>query len=227
MDFTFGIITYEGADDYINIIIESIEKEEIPNYEIIVVGDYQGTRENTKVIPFDETVKAGWITRKKNIITENAKNDIIVYSHDYIKLNRGFYNGWKSFGDDWDIAMNVIENTDGSRYRDWCVWDDPVYGEGRLIAEPWCAEGKFFKGRAFLPPYSYTNTKCMCISGAYWLAKKHVMQSEPLDENLLQSQGEDIEWSKRAIPKYKYTMNTNASVRLLKHHDQPFPMFNP
>ena len=119
MDFTFGIITYEGADDYINIIIESIEKEEIPNYEIIVVGDYQETRENTKVIPFDETVKAGWITRKKNIITENAKNDIIVYSHDYIKLNRGFYNGWKSFGDDWDIAMNVIENTDGSRYRDW------------------------------------------------------------------------------------------------------------
>ncbi len=260
MDITFGIITYKGSDDYIDVVIDSIEREQIPNYEVIVVGDYKRTRRNTTIIPFDETIKSGWITRKKNIITENAKNDIVVYSHDYIRLNEGFYNSWKAFGNDWDIAMNVIKNDvncdcdisrspfcrgaeNGGRFRDWVVWDDPVYGEGRIINEPWCPSGGlFFEGNVFFPPYSYNKTECMYISGAYWLAKKHVMEREPLDESLAQAQGEDVEWSKRTLGwristvnspaqgvrwKYKYVMNTGASVQLLKHQFQCFPRFNP
>ena len=42
MDFTFGIITSENADNFISTIIDSIVKNNIPNYEIIIVG-------NTKV----------------------------------------------------------------------------------------------------------------------------------------------------------------------------------
>ena len=76
MNFTFGIVTYSGHDgkdnlNKVNNIIDAIENESIPEYEIIVVGDFAWERKNTRVIKFDETVKKGWITRKKNIITDN------------------------------------------------------------------------------------------------------------------------------------------------------------
>ena len=38
MNFTFGIITGGNNELMINDIINSIENENIPNYEIIVVG---------------------------------------------------------------------------------------------------------------------------------------------------------------------------------------------
>ena len=45
MNFTFGIVTYSGHDgkdnlNKVNNIIDAIENENIPEYEIIVVGDF-------------------------------------------------------------------------------------------------------------------------------------------------------------------------------------------
>ena len=84
MDFSFGIITNGDNDNYINQIIDSIEVQNIPNYEIIIVGATKVSRVNTTIIPFDESVKAMWITKKKNLITLNAKYENLVFLHDYI-----------------------------------------------------------------------------------------------------------------------------------------------
>ena len=54
MDFTFGIITGGENDKMINEIIDSIENENIPNYEIIIVGNSNLVRKNTKLINFDD-----------------------------------------------------------------------------------------------------------------------------------------------------------------------------
>ena len=56
----------------------------------------------------------------------------------------------------------------------------------------------------------------MSISGAWWVAKKHVMISEPINESLRWGEGEDTEWSMRVRDKYKYVMNTKSIVRLLR-----------
>ena len=232
MNFTFGIVTYSGHDgkdnlNKVNNIIDAIENENIPEYEIIVVGDFAGERKNTRVIKFDETVKKGWITRKKNIITEEAKHDIIVYTHDYIAPVKGFYRGWTKFGDDWDIAMNVVINGDGTRYRDWVVLDDPRVKPGWVQLEPWCPpEGKIRHGRSFFPSYGYRDTKHMYISGGYWVAKKKVMEEEPLDEDIVWGQGEDVEWSDRVREKYKYVMNTHSAVKLDHYKDPILPVFD-
>ena len=82
MNFTFGIITELGVWDG---VIESIVSQNIPNYEIIVVGG-KSPSSNVKHIPFDETYKKDWITRKKNIITSEARYTNIVYMHDYYSL---------------------------------------------------------------------------------------------------------------------------------------------
>ena len=214
MKFTFGVIT---GGEVNNNVIESIINQNIPEYEIIVVGGskdwYYDKVVNYLVnkIPIngiffnEEASKPRWIKKKKNLITRNAKYDNIVYMHDYVCLENGWYEGYKKFGDDWDISMNIINNSDGSRYRDWCIWDDPEInyrnnGEHSVI----------------LPPYNYGVTEHMYISGAYWVAKKYVMEKEPLNEDLLWAQGEDVEWSKRVIPKYNYKMNEYSKVKLLK-----------
>jgi hypothetical protein len=232
MKLTFGIVTYSGHDGTdnlprVNQIIDAIEQEEIPEYEIIIVGDYAGSRNKTRVVKFDETVKRGWITRKKNIITEEAKHDIIVYTHDYIRPVRGFYKGWLKFGDDWDIAMNVVKNYNGARYRDWVVLDDPRVKPGWVQKEPWCPpEGKIREGKSFFPSYDYKDTKYMYISGGYWVAKKHVMQEEPLNEDVVWGQAEDVEWSDRIREKYKYVMNTHSAVQLDHYKDPILPAFD-
>ena len=65
MDFTFGIITGGNNDTMINKIIDSIESQNIPNYEIIIVGNSIVNKNNVRVIAFNENQKDKWITRKK------------------------------------------------------------------------------------------------------------------------------------------------------------------
>jgi hypothetical protein len=47
MDFTFGIVSNGENRTFINKVIDSIENEKIPNYEIIVVGNVKIERNNT------------------------------------------------------------------------------------------------------------------------------------------------------------------------------------
>lgn len=215
MKFTFGIVT-SGDVEKLNTIIDSIESNNIPkdSYEILIIGNANIERDNTIVINFDESVKKGWITKKKNMITDNAKFDNIVYSHDYLVYEPGWYEGWLEFGEDYKSCMNPIINKDGSRYRDWCLWAH----NGDKIIDEWIKQT-----RECLIPYDMTDmSKYMYFSGAYWVAKKDVMQEFRLDEALVWGEGEDVKWSKEIRDKYDFSINTNSKVRLLKQKDKAF-----
>ena len=80
MKFTFGIITSSGSNQWVPKMIDSIVKLNIPEYEILIVGEscipnpeVNANPLPIKYIEFDESVKEKWITRKKNLITENAE----------------------------------------------------------------------------------------------------------------------------------------------------------
>ena len=260
MDFTFGIITggYPGSGwrDIIMCIVDSIRRQNIPNYEIIIIGgpfinegrysDILHVKSDIKHILFDDTkmindipileiphiwgnggktggIEPAWITKKKNLITKNAKYENIVFMHDYICLTEGWYQGFLKFGNDWDICMTKIKNIFGERYRDWVSWDCPKYGVRNLI------------------PYednSPETVKHTFIIGGYWVAKKYVMEKEPLNENILlggmvylpeenkyvpcgkivdkKQWFDDVEWSLRIREKYKYVMNPYSTVRHIR-----------
>ena len=186
MDFTFGIITGGNNDDMLNEIISTIENENIPNYEIIIVGSSKISKPNVRVIQFNESVKSMWITAKKNLITRESKYENIVYFHDYIKLNEGWYEGQLKAGNDFKVRMDKIINLNGERFRDWCIWP---HNDNKMDG---------FIERECLIPYDIIHlSKYMYISGAYWVAKKDVMLEFPLDENLIWGQGEDVLWSKQ------------------------------
>jgi len=201
MNFTFGIITTGNSD--LRRILYTIYQQGIPEYQIIVVGG-SNSYEGAQHISFNENEKSGWITRKKNIITEYAEHENIVYMHDYIELKKDWYQGFMDFGDNFKICMNRILNIDGSRFRDWTLF--PAFLPEHLQHR-----------RDLLLPYDLTKlTKYQYISGAYWVAKKSVMCEFPLDETLCWGFGEDVEWSHRVKSKYKFSINTASSVQIIK-----------
>lgn len=232
MDITFGIIT-SGNDSFISKMIDSIESQNIPQYEIIVVGACGLQRNRLKVIPFNETQVPMWITRKKNIISYVASYEIIVFMHDYIVLEPDWYKGFLEFGTQgWDVAMCKIHEIHGTRAMDWMgLPNDKHYGNVLL-------------------PYDYSNPEGMYVPGNFWIAKKTFMMENPLDEGRIWGQGEDIEWSKRIfggadnsewlrnilrIPMdvyvpppqnpARYIMNTKSAVRYLKEKPTPTDYF--
>lgn len=178
MDITFGIIT-SGNDEFLHKIIDSIEAEQIPNYEVIVVGAFSGSRKNTTVIPFDENRRPMWITMKKMMIAKAAKYPVLVMLHDYICLKPGFYEGFVRFGSDWDVAMCRMLEQNGNRSMDWMgLPNDPIYGN-------------------VLHPYDYSDPRGKYVPGNFFVVKREFLLQNPLDLNRIWCQGEDIEWSKR------------------------------
>ena len=88
--FTFGICTDGKSPHNIEKVIDSILSNNInpSNFEIIIIGGDITPRihPNVLFIPFNEEVKPGWITRKKNIIVQEAKFDNVLLVHDYFMI---------------------------------------------------------------------------------------------------------------------------------------------
>lgn len=217
MKFTFGIITSGDSDIFLNSCIDSINNLEIPECEIIVVGNTKLRKSNTKIIPFDESIKKAWITKKKNIITENAQYKNIVYAHDYILFEDDWYLGYLKHGDEFKVCMNRVLNVNRSRFHDWVIWPhNENFMDGIVLPKRHC-----------LIPYDMSHlSKYMYISGSYWVAKKELMEEFPLNEELGWAEGEDTEWSFRVRKKYNFTMNRHSTVKTLKYKTLAFNLAN-
>jgi hypothetical protein len=229
MKLTFGITTGGGQEDYINKIIDSIEEEQIPDYEIVVVGSFLTARNNTIVYLFPEDIVPMWITKKKNLIAEVARGEILVLMHDYIRLEKGWYEGFLRFQNEnpiWDVAMCKLKDMTGRRLIDWMgLAGDKIYGNVLL-------------------PYDYSNPKGMYVPGNFFMVKRDFLRANPLDERRNWGLGEDVEWSKRIFggienapvirnllqkpldveipdPEYPaiYRMNVYSSVMCVKEKD--------
>lgn len=217
MNFTFGIITggsnnhretitNSEASDRVKKIIKTILDQKIPKYEIIVVGgdnDYSDC-ENILHIPFNDLKYKGWITRKKNLITQNAQYENIVFMHDYFSLDSEWYKNMVNYSEPFEIMMNQILDINGNRFHDWII--DP-------FKHPALIENNM---ETFLPYDIRNMKKLQYASGGFWIAKKHVMENFPLNERLFWGQGEDVEWSNRAFNHHSYSLNENSIVKLLK-----------
>jgi hypothetical protein len=230
MRWSFGIITAGGESDRIKKIVQKIRCQtwncNTDKYEIIIIGGYKpdflGGRPASESIivhlPFKEGEKAGWITKKKNMIGRAAQFQNICIMHDYVAPSGYWLDGFKRFGSDWLTCMTKIENKDGGRFRDWCAihndaWmkppiDDqqPPEGLGRLLDYKDNTAGRW-----------------QYYSGAYFCVKKTVLQEVPLDNNRVWGQGEDVQWSRLLYKQYgqqAFTMNPHSYVRFLKQKER-------
>lgn len=234
INFTFGINS-DGSEiscDFMAQSIKSIENLNIPNYEIIIMGNADQLRnkfKNLKVINFDETFKPLWITRKKNMITEYAKYENIVYIHDYIKFDLDWYEGFKKFGTNFEICTSKIRTIDDVRFRDWTMFPwHHCYG-GKLATDTrklWEYSG-IINNECMLPYDETRLNKYQYLTGCYWVGKRNIMLKNPLDNNLVWDQGEDCEWSQRITSKYQIKMNQNSTIRFMKEKQEAMNPIKP
>ena len=201
MNFTFGIVTIYDNLTQLSQVIDSIRDLKIENYEIIVVGDrdYESL-EDTRFINMG--IEREYVTNKKNKIAELAKFENLVIIHDYYVFDKDWYNGYLSFGNDWDVCSNPQYLINGKRhFTDWVIWDDPE-----------------------LPRYTsldyddWTKTKYMYQSGGYMLVKKDFLLKYPCKLNQKWGTAEDVEWSLRMRDHARWKCNKLSSVKHNKVH---------
>ena len=226
--WSFCIVTAPGNESLLAACINKIRLEFISqeNYEIIVIGNTMIKDDqdpDIKYLDFKEEVfsfrfsnfrrflkeksirrllfRTGAICHKKNLGANHAKYDRLCMMHDYVGIEAGWMKGFDGFGLEWDVSMNIILNKDGSRYRDWTVWDYPLLSNK--------------KTKACLLPYN-RYTQYMYISGTYFCVKRDFFLKNQLDEKLFWGDDEDVEWSLRVRTKTKFKMNINSKVKFLK-----------
>lgn len=199
VQFTFGIVSGSTNSTTMFGQLKSIWDYAPKGSEVIVVGG-SNPGKGVSHIPFDDSQKSGWITRKKNLIAQNAQNEHVVIMHDYVSISPDWVSGFKIFGTDWNVAMTRVEDIFGRRFYDWVSWDSEEYDRYAPI------------------PYSRKDhTSYQFIPGSYWVAKTQFMLDNPLDESLSWGQSEDIEWSLRVRSK-DLVFNPYSKVRHLKKH---------
>tara|TARA_Y100000389_G_scaffold133959_1_gene131440 strand:- start:904 stop:2775 length:1872 start_codon:yes stop_codon:yes gene_type:complete len=206
MSITFGILTKNNQTNVEN-IVDSILIQKIPVFEVIIVGDAKDVwnMPNVKVVHNEGINTKNHITRKKNIVIEHATKDTVVIMKDYIKLDESWYEGVMTHGD-YDIVMNKIHDESGRRYLDW-IWENPVVGEGRNV------------------DYAVRDHERMFSPGAFTMAKKYVFDEFRFDEKMVGlGRPTDVHWSKRAMSKYSYTMNTHSTCVLISRRGR-YPKF--
>ncbi|MEK6855968.1 MAG: hypothetical protein AABX66_02295 [Nanoarchaeota archaeon] len=178
-NWTFGIITNGKRKDWLDLEINSIHALGIKNYEIIVCGTYFDRKEkNFRYIHFNKKDDKGWITRKKNIICENAKYENIVVMHDKYIFDSKWYEGIKKFGNYFEILSNIIVDESGKRAGDWITYGTKwanLSRIGLLEYQDW--------------------DRHINIDGGFYVFKKDVWRKVKWDESLFWNQGEDIKLS--------------------------------
>ncbi len=207
MNFTFGIVTLYENLEQIKEVVSSIRNLRIKNYEILIIGD--GTNEpdfkesvDLKKIKFDETVKQGWITRKKNVLVDSAKYDNVVVMHDYYLFDNFWYKNFVEFGDDWDVCSNAQLLINNKRhFTDWVIWDSPVFPRYSAI-----------------PYHDWSQTRCMYQSGGYMIVKKDFDKKFPMNEDMTWGSAEDVEWSLRMRTSANWKCNGKSIVKHNKVH---------
>ena len=209
MSFTFGILTKDNEEN-IKVIIESIIFQNIPDFEIIVVGNIKTKFEKTTIIYNEEIENKNWRTKKKNIIIEKGCKDFTILMKDYIKLEKHWYKNLKSFleeNQNCEIVMNRIETLRGQRHIDW-VWNNPNLKQGRNVG------------------YSKMEHKNMFVPGSFLFAKTKILKEIKFNEKLVGLNKEtDVEWSKRAFKKYKYTMNISSKCLIFTKRQFKYRIF--
>lgn len=241
MKFSFGIcLSPDYCPGALATIINSIENQKYPyDYEILTIGSEKTSLiEHPKLrhIEFDETIKESWITRKKNILAQEAKGDWLTIMHDYYILEPGWtealWNKHIVYDDSqyskegidptFHALCGPIQNVNGTRHSDWLInerWMDYLYEANPGLLE---------RVRDYAPhenhprwvcglPYKENLTKFQYISGGFISAWRKVFLDVPFDDRLTWGQEEDLRWSEDfASAGYRMEFVKNMKVKLLK-----------
>ena len=120
MKLSIGVCLGPGFNlEWTHNLIHSIRNQIKPeDHDILLIGGDPLPEEfgGCRLISFDEGQKAGWITRKKNILAKEAEFDKLVITHDYYSFGPHWWEGIKTYTKhhpDSIVLMNTVRTAEG------------------------------------------------------------------------------------------------------------------
>ena len=176
MDISFVIITCDGREQKAVSCIKSILNNNIPDFEIVLVGGNIDVEENSHNIY--EVLASGGVEEFKHIKTspqeetnpsfkrnrgcEVATKSYICPLDEDMILSPYWYQGMKEFSKEFDILTCQIRNPDGTRGWDHASYQCPI------------------KGHSILDPEEESDFLYMSNGG--WIMKRNVFDKVKYDE---------------------------------------------
>ena len=201
-NWTFWIITNWERIEWIEKVIQSILKQEIPNFEIIIcwklIDKSIIEKYNLKYVEFTEKDEIWWITRKKNLVVQNAKYENLMIMHDKIILDDNWYNWMQKYWNNFESLSCITKNIEGKRYSDWKVvlWKDlyfiknKIYSKIRKNVDKWVYKESLWFDQYYL---NYNDWDVhSSIVGHFNILKKRIASKVQWDENLYWNCAEDV-----------------------------------
>lgn len=186
--WSFGIITNGQKNDQVCKLIDSIVSQNIPNYEILVCGDFEyDNYDKYQIVPIDDVVLKSEIrapiTIKKNKIVNESKYENLMILHDRYLLPDEWYENMKKYGNYFDILTMPNIGPTGGRVNDW----------GEYLGKP----SQIYIEVFHLLPYKKWSDGWYS-QGGLLIIKKLLYKKNILDERLFWDELEDIQFSQIA-----------------------------
>lgn len=185
--WSFGIITNGKKKRQVDELIDSIISQNVPNYEIIICGDFKSDKHSIVLIDdvkIENEIR-GPITIKKNKIAKQAKYENLIILHDRYLFPNDWFKKMKNYGNYFDILTVPNIGPKGGRVNDW----------GKYLSKP--SQISHFNGQSISLPYT-TWSQDWYSQGGLIIIKKNLYNKILLDERLFWGELEDIQFSKIA-----------------------------
>lgn len=170
MNISFVIITNSKKKEELLLQIKSIEYQNIPNYEILIVGDIDLNQKysNSNIVLIEDKYNAdkGSLGGMRNKACEQAKYENLVISDDDMLFTKDWYKNLLKINSDFDIITPCVKVPDGTRF-----WDNACY----MSPE---------KGHTILN-HNETDNFLYMSGGQSWMIKKSVWQKIKWNEEFL------------------------------------------
>ena len=119
--YSFCIITNGKRPEKLAREIESIRALNVPTFEILVGGEVPPGLPDVTVVPLVEAAAGGRLGEMRNRLVQAARYDHIVVADDDMVFHEDFYEGLRTFGENYDVLCVRMHNPDGTRYWDWAT----------------------------------------------------------------------------------------------------------
>lgn len=207
--WSFAICSNGTQNSRVIELINQIISLKIPYYEIIVCGPKPAEYLQSCVRVIDDTsiyvkdeVRVP-ISKKKNLIAQCAKYNNLVIMHDRIIIPPEWYECAKKYGNYFDIIGCSVRDVDdiSRRVSDWGLCD----GWGRK------------SNISFLekPPYDFYSADIF-INGGFFIVKKNILETVPMNEFCHWDEVEDIEYCHR-LSRLGYLVGMDINNKVLSY----------
>jgi len=203
MGVSFIIISGGLRPKSIRRLLDSIASQNIPEYQIVVVGKHDDTLPaGALYIKAPDLAESGAICKMRNIGVEASAGDPVILLDDDVEFPDGWYEKIKKrLGDKFDLASCAVLTPAGERWYDW-AW----------------ASREDLNCPTRKADYTETGGN-IYIGGCFMMIRRHVFDKIRFDESLNNHQRDDVDFCHRAWDAgFSLSIFPEASVT---HHLDP------